>query len=180
MAIQGSPKRTSGPLLIDPRYSLPGPNYTFTPMYAFKAADQSVSATALADDTHLKIPIVAGGAYTVEVVFFWLAAATTTGIAVGLNGPASPTYVRYGLVAPTTAVSAGAANAGVIGVGASAYNTILLGVSTPSTSVPYMATMNGFVTNGANSGTLQVRIAGEAAASITYQAGSWMRVTRVL
>lgn len=179
MAIQAFPWRRYGAQLLDPRYA-PKPGQSCAPMYAFKAADQSVSATALADDTHLKVPIVNGGAYIIEVCMFWLAAATTTGIALSLNGPASPTYIRFGMVAPTTASATGAANAAVIGLGASAYNTILLGVTTPSTTVPYMAMMNGFLTNGANSGNLVVRIAGEAAPSITYQAGSWLRVTRVL
>lgn len=178
MAIQAFPWRRYGAQLLDPRYA-PKPGQSCAPMYAFKAADQTVSSTSLADDTHLKVPIVASGAYFFEATYWWTAAATSTGIAVSVNGPASPTYVIFGLVAPASALSSGT-NTAAIGVGATAYNTILLTLNTPSTTVPYMATMSGFITNGANSGTLAMRVAGEAAANITYKAGSWLRVTRVL
>jgi hypothetical protein len=63
--------------------------------------------------------------------------------------------------------------------GASAYNTIILGASVPSTTVPAMVILNGFLINGPNAGNLVVRIAAEVAASITYRRGSWARLTRV-
>lgn len=148
------------------------------PVVVRKTADQTAALITLADDTHLQVPVAANGEYIIEVCLFVTSAATTTGAAVALNGPASPTAITYTAQGQMTQGAAGAASTVFMG-GSTAYNTILLGASVPSTTVPAQITMQGYLVNGANAGTLVVRLAAELAAVITYRRGSWMRVTRV-
>lgn len=148
------------------------------PVIARKTAGQTVSATSLADDTHLSLPVMANAEYEIEVTLWVTAAATTTGAAVSLNGPASPTFLQFSAFGQITQGASGAASTIFMG-SATAYNTILLGASVASTTVPSMVVIKGYLSNGATAGNLVVRIAGEAAASITYRQGSMMRLTRI-
>lgn len=142
------------------------------PRFVRKTADQSHSLITATNITDLSFSILAGATYIVEAVLFVVAAATTTGVAITLNGPALPSAVSYALIAPTSATA-------IFSGGATAYGTLLTPSATPSTTVPHMQIFNGVVVNGVNAGTLALQMAAELAASVTVKASSWARLTRI-
>jgi hypothetical protein len=122
-----------------------------------KTANQTrTSSTAFADDTELEIAVSANTKYAIECRFGvqWGAGGTKT----AFNGPASPTTFIYNgdsyawdtAVWSNTTASGGNATSGLI-----------------------------FFHNGANAGTLKVRIAQNTsnAAASTFLAGSFLRYT---
>jgi hypothetical protein len=145
------------------------------PLHAFKTADQSNSSnTTLADVTDLTFPVEANSSYLIEYNLFVVAAATTTGLVVALNGPTIGTgYIRYGTIIPTTATAP-------FFSGATAYDTALVATATPSITVPSLAIVNGFLATGATAGTLALRMRSEISGSnATIQRGSWGRLVKV-
>lgn len=140
---------------------------------ARKTADQSTTSASLVDITDLTFSIVASGIYTVEASLFVVSGSTSVAVGVALNGPASPTAVNY---AAYQAANTQALNSG----GATAYDTVLTPTATPSTSVPHMHFLSGLIRNGANAGTLALRMnTASAGTSVTVKAGSWARLTRI-
>jgi hypothetical protein len=139
-----------------------------------KTADQSsTDGTNLADVTEMSWPIEAGGIYIVEFQLLKSSAATTTGLAVALNGPASPTYLRYTLWSATGSTS-------LLVSAATTYNTALVSTGVVNTTVPTTDFVNGYVVNGVNAGTLTLRMRTEVDTSAaTIQRGSWGRLTRI-
>lgn len=139
-----------------------------------KTSDQNNSSnTTLADVTDLSWSIVASGIYVVEFYIFHVSAATSTGLVLALNGPASPDRVRYFVHSPTSATA-------TFHGGATAYDTAIIATGVVSTSVPQGTYMHGYVDNGANAGTLTLRMRSEVSGSnATIQEGSWGRLTRV-
>ena len=142
------------------------------PRFARKTGDQSHALVAATNITDLSFSIVAGATYIIEAVIYVVAAATTTGVAIALNGPSAPTSVTYALISPTSATA-------FFSGGATAYGTLLTPSATPSTTVPHMQIFNGLVVNGANAGTLALQMGAELAASVTVKANSWARLTRI-
>ena len=133
-------------------------------------ADITKSNVTLADITGLTFSIDASTTYLIEAYIFWLAAATTTGLSLALNGPASPTNVIYSAIIPTaaTAIQAG---------GATAYETKITGTASLTTTLG--ATFSGQVVNGTTAGTLAMRWSPEVVASATIKRGSWARVVKI-
>ena len=144
------------------------------PEVVYKTADQSSSDNVnLADVTDLLFPIVATGIYVVEFYLFVVSAATTTGLVVALNGPASPDHVRYGFSSPTSGTA-------LFTAGATAYETALVSTGVKSTTEPTCHKIWGFVDNGANAGDLKLRMRSEVSGSnATIQRGSWGRLVKV-
>lgn len=142
--------------------------------HAFKTADQSNnSATTLADVTDLVFPVVAQGIYAFEFNLFAVAAATTTGLVIAMNGPGSPDHLRYAYDAPTSGTAE-------FNAGATAYETALVSTGVKSTTEPCVHRIVGFLDNGATAGNLQLRMRSEVASSnATIQRGSWGRIVRL-
>lgn len=141
---------------------------------AWKRADQSsTDGTNLADVDWLSFPILASGVYVAEYHLFYTAAATTTGLVLSVNGPASPTISYFATRVPTstTATVYGATDT---------YDTALVAADTPSTTVFHRCDLEAFVQNGSTAGTLALRFRTEVNASaVTIKKGSWARLTRV-
>jgi hypothetical protein len=139
-----------------------------------KTSDQSTSdGVNLSDVTELAWPVIANATYAFEFEILVLSSVATTGIALSMNGPSTPTYVRY---TRFDAVSGGAMNAG----GATAYNVALVDTA-GSTANPLPAIVRGYLVNGTNTGTLTLRFRSEVdTTSITIQRGSWGRLTRIV
>lgn len=150
-------------------------------MHKFKTADQAVASTSFANDTHLQFPVEANAKYIMEGHLWVFSAATTTGAKIGVNGPTLGTNgLRFSAITQITQGAAGAAST-YAGSAVNAYDSAnILGASvlgtTAATPTPIFLDGYLFVTAA---GTLALRIAGEAAASITYMEGSWMRLTRI-
>lgn len=146
-----------------------------TPRTVIKSADQSNSSnTTLADVTDLSFPVVASGVYLIEFTLFVVAAATTTGLVVALNGPTiGAGAIQYAYDTPTSATAE-------FNAGATAYDTALVSTATISITVPMVARVFGTLHNGATGGTLTLRMRSEISASnATIRKGSWGRLTRM-
>jgi hypothetical protein len=145
---------------------------------AKKTADQSNSTTTLADVTDLGFPVSANADYWFEFIVVFQTAATTTGIRLDLNGPASPTYIVWWREIPLSAQTAGTDNIQdrqlVAWQGDAATGSI--GVANQN----FVARITGILRNGANAGTLQLQFASEVAGSaVTVKAGSIVRYRQI-
>lgn len=141
---------------------------------AHKTGDQNSSdGTNLVDVNDLTWAVEAGGVYILDGLVMALAAATTTGLALALNGPASPTIIQYATLSPVAATSTN-------WWAATTYDTALVATGSVSTANPYPVRFNAFLVNGVNAGTLALRFRTEVDTSqVTIKRGSWGRLTRV-
>lgn len=133
---------------------------------AVLAADATVSSTTWIDvHADFSFAVAANTTYIVELQLFALS--STSGLRIGVNGPSSPTTLR-----------AGGNNFSAIGI-ATAYNTYFFFASSAGTIIY----TNGYIyfSNGANAGTLALRISlnsGTTTAGI--KAGSMIRYREVV
>jgi hypothetical protein len=104
-----------------------------------------------------------------EFHIIFRSAATTTGIALAVNGPSGPAAIVVQRQIPTslTAVTMGQARAYNSGAASSGVDVI---------NADNLAILQGILRNGANSGTVILRFASEVAGStVTVRAGSMAR-----
>lgn len=131
-----------------------------------KGADQANSTNALADCTGLDFPnLLAGRVYDFRFTIYFTAAAATTGLVLSVNGPASPTAVRFGadIAESVTARRVGSQ---------AAYNAEVVGTSSAGATV-LMAQLHGTLQTNASGGTLVVRFRSEVNGSaVTILRGS--------
>lgn len=146
-----------------------------TPIYVVKSADQSNNSnTTLADVTDMSWSVVAGGEYVFEFYLWHVSAATTTGLVVSMNGPTIGAGVLLYMYHGITSVT------GTFHGGSAVYEQVQVNTGTPSTTVPFMSTVHGYLLNGATGGTLQLRMRSEISASnATIKQGSWGRLVRL-
>lgn len=118
------------------------------------------TTSVLADVTGLAFPMEASKIYRIVCVAFFQTNATTTGARFALNGPASPTAVRFGSIQPegTAQIDCGTV---------AAYETIISAATTGPGTTPQMAILEGIVQNGTTAGNAQLRFVGENVASAT-------------
>lgn len=125
-----------------------------TTLRAVKTSDQTLIGTSYTDVSGLGISILANKAYAFEWLIMADADATTTGIDVAMNGPASPTSLHYiqGYWTSATALTFRAATAYDSNTASTASNG--------ATVKPF--SVKGVIRNGANAGTIIPRIKREA------------------
>jgi hypothetical protein len=143
------------------------------PQYAFKTGDQANSTVNFSDVTDMAMAMEASTDYFAYWDLFVTAAATTTGLVIGVNGPASPTSVKLAMVSPTgaTAIFAG---------GATAYETAVTATGVISTTVPTLVSVAAHIRNGTTAGNLQLRMRSEINASaVNILRGSRMQMQRI-
>lgn len=135
-----------------------------------QAAAQAHSLTTAADITDLIEPVLANTRYYFRAVVFFTTAAATTGIGLGINGPAGSTLEATALV-PTGATTF--LNGAII-----ALDGVVLGTGS-ATATPLGAVIDGTMLTGATAGNLAVRVRSEVAASaVTVRANSTLTVWR--
>lgn len=138
-------------------------------------ADLSGSTSiTLADVTGLGFAVAANTRYGFRfVLLYQQASTTTTGIAVGLTIPASPTVFSAGveIFGRAANASSGASFEGVITASGGAVTSDQVA----ATATTYPAVVEGVLCNGTNAGTLQLQWAAEVAAAgaITPKQGSY-------
>lgn len=133
------------------------------------AADVSNSTVTLADVTGLGFAMAASTDYDFEFFLPFQSAALTTGLALALNGPGTPTLLAYRVEVPISA------SASVLRFG-STYNAEALGTAVDTINVPRLALIQGVVRNGVTAGTLIARFRSEVAASaVVVKAGALVR-----
>jgi hypothetical protein len=128
--------------------------------------DRTNSTTSLANATGLSFTVEANKTYAFEFYIRFRSAATTTGIQLSVNAPASPTALVFNIETPTsnTAITDSIRRAADTGAATSGID---------SADVDTLAKITGLLVNGANAGTLIVRFASEVGAStVTIKAGS--------
>lgn len=135
-------------------------------------ADFTTNSTTLVDVTDGAVAMVANADYTIEIWALVQSSATTTGVWLSLDGPASPTSVSWGYAMATSTTAAAQR------FGNSAYNTGSATNDIPAANTTYSVQIHGMVRNGANAGNLQLRLAAETAANVKVMEGTWMKITR--
>jgi hypothetical protein len=145
--------------------------------HVYKSADQASTVTALADVTDLQWAILASAVYEFEIFLAFQTAAGTTGINLSMNGPASPTDVHWMTEVMVTGVQS---TDGVETKAHNAYDDAHLTANIDAANTNRSAVIRGYLRNGANAGTLTLRLATEVAASAaTIKQGSWGRLRRI-
>lgn len=140
-------------------------------------ADVTNATTSFADVTDLTIAIKSGKTYCFDCCLLFQTNATTTGARFGVNGPASPTYLRLaGIGVVTVSATAGVVSTNTATV--SAYDTSAIGAQTtgPGT-VDCAAYMFGTIVPSAD-GTFAVRSQSEVAVAsgLIVRRGSYLRI----
>jgi len=137
---------------------------------ALKASEQLAIGTSFADITGLGLAMQANKAYAFEFGLIMDSDATTTGIDVTVNGPASPTSLDY-VTESWTSATAKAFR------GATAYNDNAANANSCGTA-RRVYKISGVVRNGANAGDLVPRAKREAVgAGPNCRAGSYGLLT---
>jgi hypothetical protein len=128
------------------------------------------TSTSFADITGLTFSVAANTSYLLECEIIYQSTAAGTGIAFGVNGPATPTSVQIFTQIMTTAT------AQVVG-NQNAYDT-----GTATASATANTNLRGrlvcILDNGNNSGTLAVRFASETGTAVSVRVGSVARLTQ--
>lgn len=138
--------------------------------FAYKSADQTNLGTSYADVTDTGLSVEANKAYAFEFVLLCDADATTTGIDVSCNGPASPAGINYEVVYWTSATARTERCF-------TAYDGNTGSTASNGTAVKLFR-VRGILRNGANSGTLIARAKREAVGSgPNVRAGSYGRLS---
>ena len=131
-----------------------------------QTADATVASTTLINiHADLGWSAAASTNYAFRCVLSYSTASAAVGMALAMNGPASPTEVFYAAVIHITAN--GSVHSGI----GTAFDTKVIG--TQATTAAQVAHIEGFVRNGSNTGTIIPRFSNETGTTvITVQAGS--------
>lgn len=122
------------------------------------------------DATGLSFAVAASKTYHFEFYVLYTAAATTTGLFLGVTGPASPTAIAYEVRLPFNAATTSSRNL-------TAYEGGTTGTGSASATDSMLAKMTGILVNGSNAGTLQVRFQTEVPTfAVVIKAGSGGRL----
>lgn len=138
----------------------------------YKTANQSFSSTGLfdVDDMILDLPASTTSIFRFFVPF--TTAVSTTGIALGINGPVTPTFMNYGITIPTS-------QTGVFFGGSSAFGVGVTGSGSAGVTQPLPASVEGMIIMGTASGTVQLGAGSEVQGSAaTIQEGAYGWVTQ--
>lgn len=130
-----------------------------------KGSDQTLSSTSLADV--LTFDVAANTNYRFEFTVRYISSTSTEGLALGLNGPASPTSLLASVEIYHTTTG------GVRSEPLSAYETKIQ--DSTGNATESFAIVRGVLQNGANAGTLALRGSTETGGgnSVAIKAGSW-------
>lgn len=134
-----------------------------------KTTDQPMSSTTQVDITDLLVRIGAAQILHFHAYLVCSAAATTTGIQLGVNGPASPTQVEATIMG-WSGVST------LVTTGVSAYETFQGNTDSPGTTRRIFE-IAGRIINGTTRGTFALRVRSEVGGSaVTVHKGSWLEI----
>jgi hypothetical protein len=132
-------------------------------------ADITTTSNALGNATGLSFSAVANKSYLIEFAIVFQTVATTTGIKLGVNGPASPVSVAGQFFIPTSLTANTAVNY-------RAYDTGSATASIDTINADALATGTCIFRNGANAGTFTLRFASEVNTSqVKIRTGSVLR-----
>ncbi len=114
------------------------------------ASDLASTSTSFVDATGLSFPVVAFGIYSFVFTVLWKASSTSSGLGLGLTGPASPAHLGMMQVMPISFSN-------IDTTFARSYDQAIASSSVNDANADMLATLKGIFVNGANAGTLQLR-----------------------
>lgn len=145
-----------------------------TPIYAEITTDWSTTDnTSLQDITGLAAAMAANTDYEVKAYLIYTTTATTTGLSLGVSGPASPDMVNlHGFIYRAFNVTPNSGNA-------QAYGQLVVNTNGSATNAG--AIIEGVIRNGANAGNLQLqgRVETAVAGTLTIKANSCLILTPI-
>ena len=146
------------------------------PKFIKKTADQTFTATAVANVTQLAIPVVAGVSYKYKFNVLYTAAGTGTGLRIGITYPASSISSALANIPGSTVDGTGFMFSGFIN---NSGDSVMAANTPAATPTVIMANIEG-VFVATITGTIQLQAATEIAASaIVIKAGSFVEVTEM-
>ena len=129
-----------------------------------KTSNQTVNTSTYVDDSQLSFSVLANKVYIFRAIPFVLTA--TNGIKIAINGPASPTFLRFGL--------------NQLQVNTSSYDTSSGSLNIPDNSAQVTYPVGGTITTGATAGTVVIRWANNGStAAATIYANSYLEWAQV-
>jgi hypothetical protein len=120
-------------------------------------SDVQNTTTTFANVTGLTFSVGANTNTSFSCELFYTTAASTTALQLAINGPASPTAMRYGVTTPTTATATHSASQNAYDTNTNPANSL------GSTALPVK--ISGTLENGGTAGTLAIRFRSEVSAS---------------
>lgn len=141
--------------------------------YYVKGSDQNSTSSSLADVSGLGATVAANTDYHFCAILLWTTSSSTEGIGFAVNGPTSPDGIVYNVFADRAGALVGAS-----GCGTSYDTNIYQTIGSTSTRC---AIIEGVFRNGANAGTLAMRVASETggANSCNVLAGSILTICEI-
>jgi len=139
-------------------------------------ADDATTGTALVNATGLDLALAANTTYSFEYYILFQTAATTTGLSVAVNGPASPTLISYTAQVPGELVGngGGAPGTGMYSDWGTALDDQITATGVQAANTTYVAHVSGVIRTGATAGTLRPRFRSEVNGSaVTIKTYSW-------
>lgn len=127
---------------------------------------RTTTSTSMADVTDLTTSISASTDYYYRFVIFWTTNATSDGMGLAVNGPASPTAVSFG------AFMNAQNNSNFFGGSSQTADSPITSNVGPGATVR-MAILEGIWQNGVNAGTLALRFRSEVGNAANILAGSY-------
>lgn len=141
-------------------------------------SDFSTTSGSFTAVTGLSFAVSANGEYEWEASLWFARAGAGTDLYLNIAGPASPTLVRLGANG-NTGLSGPVSLVGTYGTSAWPISGVVLDTGAYS-STPFVTTARGYIVNGANSGTAQLKIrSSDGATSCTIYRGSLIRWRRL-
>jgi hypothetical protein len=139
-----------------------------------KTVNESFSSTSYADSTNMALALSANTTYKFRYVVYYNTNATSVGIKLAVQGPASCTAYVGTLGASSAASTSAAATmvAAVLASGDISTDLVCFDPLTGPGAGSTVVVLEGFIANGANAGNLKLRHASETATATTILANS--------
>jgi hypothetical protein len=134
-------------------------------------AANATTLTTLQSPTELSFTLAANTTYTFDYFIVFQSASTGSGIALAVNGPASPTLISYTVNIPQAASDG--KDAMLFGWG-TALNDQVVSIEAPAAATNLVARIHGVIRTGASGGTLLPRFrTEESGQSVSIRTYSW-------
>lgn len=135
------------------------------PVNVILGSDQTTTSTSYADITGLSFSVAASTNYFFMAWLIYRSSDVNEGPGFSVNGPASPTLIKYYNFIPQSA-------AGAVTRSGRDYDIGAVATTTDVADSDVLAYVEGYLRNGSNAGTLALRFRTDVAATITVKAGS--------
>jgi hypothetical protein len=130
----------------------------------------STTATTLQSSTGLGFTLAAYTTYSFDYYIVFQTASTGTGLALAINGPASPALISYTVDIPQGASDGKDSTFSGWGT---ALDDQVVAIEAPAANTSHVARIHGVIRTGASGGTLLPRFRSEDGQSVSIRLYSW-------